>query len=470
MQRYKRLLQASLIIALGWLALTDALAQSVTTRVVAAGGSATSAKMVPGSNVAIDIRLDVVTAQLIGTDFKLSQTTPASNGFFSITGRSFTGSPFGDATSGTSDAIVLASPSNILNAANDDNLGRQTVGLVGTPAATNMLAASLTLTANASTPLGIYTFAPTPGVSFATDDALNDYDMSTGTPFTVVVGQTLTVIKTGTGSGTVVADSGAINCGATCSDIYPGNVVTLTAWPAAGSTFVGWRGGVCVGTGLTCTVAVGVPATITAQFDTPTFPLSVTKAGGCSGTVTSIPEGINCGIDCFHVFAVNTVVTLTAVPAASCSFIGWSGDGCSGTGTCVVTLVGATTVTATFTDATPPDTTILTGPSSPTNQGNVTFTFTSSEPGSTFRCSLNGGTPLTCSSPYNLFAGNGNNTLEVTAIDAAGNPDPTPASWQWTTAGVVLAPEPIPTLSEWGLIVLSMMMASLGLVAHRRCQ
>jgi UbiD family decarboxylase len=36
------------------------------------------------------------------------------------------------------------------------------------------------------------------------------------------------------------------------------------------------------------------------------------------------------------------------------------------------------------------------------------------------------------------------------------------------TAGVVIAPLAIPTLSEWALIVLSLMMASLGLVAYRR--
>jgi hypothetical protein len=198
--------------------------------------------------------------------------------------------------------------------------------------------------------------------------------------------------------------------------------------------------------------------------------LTVQKAGNAAGasTVTSDIGGLNCGSTCAVGYPDGTVVTLTATPASGATFDGWSGGGCSGTGTCQVTLTAATTVTATFSDTTPPDTTILSGPPSPTNQGNVTFTFSSSEPGSSFRCVLNGGTPVSCASPYSLFAGNGNNTFEVTAIDPAGNADPTPASYQWTTAGVVIAPLAIPTLSEWALIVLSLMMASLGLVAYRR--
>jgi hypothetical protein len=41
-------------------------------------------------------------------------------------------------------------------------------------------------------------------------------------------------------------------------------------------------------------------------------------------------------------------VTLTASPASGSTFTGWSGGGCSGTGTCVVALGADTTVTAGF--------------------------------------------------------------------------------------------------------------------------
>jgi hypothetical protein len=77
--------------------------------------------------------------------------------------------------------------------------------------------------------------------------------------------------------------------------------------------------------------------------------LTVTPAGNGSGTVTSAPTGINCGADCEEIYSYNTSVTLTAAPAISSNFTGWSGSGCSGTGTCAVAMTDARNVTATFT-------------------------------------------------------------------------------------------------------------------------
>ncbi len=76
--------------------------------------------------------------------------------------------------------------------------------------------------------------------------------------------------------------------------------------------------------------------------------LTVTKLGVGIGTVTSSPSGINCGTTCSYGFADNTVVTLTAVATAPSIFTGWSGAGCSGTGTCTVTMNSAKSVSATF--------------------------------------------------------------------------------------------------------------------------
>ena len=57
------------------------------------------------------------------------------------------------------------------------------------------------------------------------------------------VADTLTVIRTGSGAGTVISDVGTIDCGATCSASYAsGTLITLTATPAAGSQFIGWLG------------------------------------------------------------------------------------------------------------------------------------------------------------------------------------------------------------------------------------
>ncbi len=57
-----------------------------------------------------------------------------------------------------------------------------------------------------------------------------------------------------------------INCGATCTASYnSGTIVTLIAAPAAGSTFAGWSGGACSGTG-SCSVTVSAAASVTATF------------------------------------------------------------------------------------------------------------------------------------------------------------------------------------------------------------
>ena len=75
--------------------------------------------------------------------------------------------------------------------------------------------------------------------------------------------------------------------------------------------------------------------------------LAVAKDGTGNGTVTSVPAGIDCGLDCDEVYSSGDVVTLTAVPDAMSMFAGWSGA-CSGTGDCVVTMNSDIIVTATF--------------------------------------------------------------------------------------------------------------------------
>jgi len=77
---------------------------------------------------------------------------------------------------------------------------------------------------------------------------------------------TLTVTKSGAGSGTVTSSDGAINCGATCADDFgQGTSVTLTASASSGSTFAGWSGA-CAGIGA-CRVTIDAVKTATAKFD-----------------------------------------------------------------------------------------------------------------------------------------------------------------------------------------------------------
>ncbi|HEX9696581.1 MAG TPA: Ig-like domain-containing protein, partial [Actinomycetota bacterium] len=84
-------------------------------------------------------------------------------------------------------------------------------------------------------------------------------------------------------------------------------------------------------------------------------------------------------------------------------------------------------------DTTPPDTTITSGPPSPSDSASATLQFTSTEPGSTFTCSLDAAPASPCTSPVTYTGlADGSHTFSVAAIDAAGNTDPTPATHTWT--------------------------------------
>jgi len=160
-------------------------------------------------------------------------------------------------------------------------------------------------------------------------------------------GETLTVNLSGSGSGVVTSNPPGINCGSDCTEAYFHNtVVTLAAVPDPGSLFTGWSGAGCSGTG-TCVVTMDAARSVTANFS-PGALLTISLDGTGTGTVTSSPAGINCGSDCTETYPYDTVVTLTAIPAPGSIFTGWTGAGCSGTGTCVITMDAARSITATF--------------------------------------------------------------------------------------------------------------------------
>jgi Divergent InlB B-repeat domain/WD40-like Beta Propeller Repeat len=79
---------------------------------------------------------------------------------------------------------------------------------------------------------------------------------------------TLSVVKAGTGQGSVTSYPTGISCGQTCSHAYSeGAMVTLTAHPAAGSRFTGWSGDACSGgTSTTCGVTMSADRTVRATF------------------------------------------------------------------------------------------------------------------------------------------------------------------------------------------------------------
>ncbi|MGH7570236.1 MAG: InlB B-repeat-containing protein [Gemmatimonadota bacterium] len=145
------------------------------------------------------------------------------------------------------------------------------------------------------------------------------------------------------------ADSEVIDCpDQSCSaSIATDAVVKLTATPNDGWEFVGWSGD-CIGTG-SCSLTMDQTKVVTASFRPigggEPRPLSVAVVG--DGDVTSSPAGITCPDDCAEDYDFGTVVSLTASPGPRSTFSGWSG-GCSGRGSCEVTLDRPQTVGALF--------------------------------------------------------------------------------------------------------------------------
>jgi M6 family metalloprotease-like protein len=122
-----------------------------------------------------------------------------------------------------------------------------------------------------------------------------------------------------------------------------GNTGDAGAMWTVGETFLDSANSISVT--VVSATATGFQVTISTML---TQTLTVDKTGTGSGTVTSSPAGIDCGATCSYPFSNNTSVTLTAVGSTGSVFTGWSGSGCSGLGTCNLTMDAAKSVTASF--------------------------------------------------------------------------------------------------------------------------
>jgi hypothetical protein len=153
---------------------------------------------------------------------------------------------------------------------------------------------------------------------------------------------------------------------------------------------------------------------------TVTIPNSVTSIGDyafANNALTSATFLGNAPTDGSEVFGGN--VGLTYVTRSSTA-TGW---GATWSGVPVVT------------DELPPETALDGTPNSTTGSLVATFEFSGSDNLSpvTFECSVDGGSYVSCASPFSTSTLSvGSHTFAVRAVDALGNIDLTPASYSWT--------------------------------------
>jgi Divergent InlB B-repeat domain/PKD domain len=162
----------------------------------------------------------------------------------------------------------------------------------------------------------------------------------------------LKVIKTGTGSGTVTSAPAGINCGsgAGCEAAFvEGANVVLSAVADVGTKPVQWTGCGEVSGENKCKVTMSAAKEVTAKFDPEQHLLKVKKVGTGTGTVISVPSGINCGSGCEASFNHGVSVTLAGASGANTKAVQWTGcDAIVGANECKVTISAAKEVTATF--------------------------------------------------------------------------------------------------------------------------
>ncbi|MFO1313787.1 MAG: IPTL-CTERM sorting domain-containing protein [Burkholderiales bacterium] len=301
----------------------------------------------------------------------------------------------------------------------------------------------------------------------------------TTTTCSVVVSATATAIATFTptapssfgltvavnGPGTVGSAPAGISCGAACSASFAANsAVTLTASPAPGATFAGWSGA-CSGTALTCVVTMSAARSVGAAF-TSSGQVALTVVNGGGGVVTTLPGAIDCGTTCVAGFAQNASVSVVATPLPGYKFTGWSGA-CTGTNVCDLVMDASKTVTATFTviPVTEYALTVV-----DLGNGTIVSAPAGIDCGTVCANSFGTGTLVTLTataSPGNVFAGWGgacaglgtcvvlmDQTQTVTATFLASGPPP----------GAVQ----VPTLSQWALMLLALLVALAGAAPHMR--
>ena len=171
----------------------------------------------------------------------------------------------------------------------------------------------------------------------------------------------------------------------------------------------------------TWTIDVTAPAaTITASPPNPTNQAT----GSFSFSSNEAASTFSCKLDSGAAAACTSPQSYSALAAGSHTF--------SVTATDTAGNASAPASFAWTIDLTPPTATITAAPPNPTTLTTASFSFTSNQAGSTFRCKLDAGAAATCTSPQSYSGlAVGSHTFSVTATDQAGNVSAA-ASFTWT--------------------------------------
>jgi hypothetical protein len=236
----------------------------------------------------------------------------------------------------------------------------------------------------------------------------------------------------GGGGGGYVALSGGTPASVSASGVLGGttNSPGVTQFPSNGAT--SGHDGVTDGDATTLLYCTSPNTTLDTTIAS--APATLTNVAAATFTFTSVPAtGVTfqCSLDGSDTGPWTTcAATYTTAALAGGTHVIYVRSRDAGGN------VDATPASYTWTvDLTPPDTTIVTNPANPTNSPTGDFTFSGTDAGGgavTFECRIDSGVFAACPATYTTPAlTDGSHTLYVRAVDLAGNPDATPATYTW---------------------------------------
>jgi predicted esterase len=147
-----------------------------------------------------------------------------------------------------------------------------------------------------NTSTGVLSGTPTAaGISGITISATYADGSTSSQYLTITVNAPLSTIITGSGTvhSTTTPSTPDINCSTACTQLYVGDIVTMTATPATGFGFTGW-GGACSGSG-SCSVTMSQAQSVTALFTQLSYSVTASVSGGTGGSITPTGSTVNYG-------------------------------------------------------------------------------------------------------------------------------------------------------------------------------